>query len=246
MADRGPASYVAEFVGTLVLVFFITTVLTLFVAHGQQAAQFGSDFAVVGLAHGFVLLLLLAVFARTSGGHFNPAVTLAAFLLRRIKGIDALIYGLVQLSGGVAGALLTQAMLRDEGRAADYGAATVNPAFLSALQGMIVELVGVFLLVLVYCAVLFNARARPEWGPLSIGAGYAAIVMVIGPLTDGAVNPARWFGPGLVGSEFGDVWPYLVSAILGSLAAAGLFRFVIEPGEAVVAEAEGGAVGKTP
>ena len=60
--------------------------------------------------------------------------------------------------------------------------------------------------------------------------------MVGGPLTGGSFNPARWFGPALVGNEWGGVWPYLVGPIVGSLLAAAVFRFVIEPGGAAPTE----------
>jgi hypothetical protein len=54
--------------------------------------------------------------------------------------------------------------------------------------------------------------------------------MVGGPLTGGSFNPARWFGPALVGNSFGDVWPYLLGPIVGALLAAAVYRFVLEPG----------------
>ena len=103
-------------IGTFLLVFFITSVVTLFVATGNQA-QFGSDFAVVGLVHAFLLFGLIVMFGGVSGGHFNPAVTLAAAAIRRIDPVDAVVYILAQLSGGVLGALLTKGLLLDEGRA---------------------------------------------------------------------------------------------------------------------------------
>ena len=56
------------------------------------------------------------------------------------------------------------------------------------------------------------------------------MVMVGGPLTGGCFNPARWFGPALVGNEWGGVWPYLVGPIVGSLLAAAVFEFVLEAG----------------
>jgi len=249
VVDRGPASYIAEFIGTLVLVMFVTSVVSLYIATGEQAAQFGSDFAVVGLVHAFVLFMLIQVFGATSGAHLNPAVTLAAFVLKRIKGIDAAIYVLVQLSGGVAGALLTKAFLLDEGRAGDFGAATVSPLLGGAVQGAMIEAIGAFLLVLTICAVAFNVRGPSQWAPLAIGLTLGFVVMVFGPLTGASVNPARWFGPALVGDEFGDVWPYLVGPIVGSLTAALVYAKVIEPGEAAmgtlppeVPEKEAGAV----
>ena len=107
------------------LVFFVTSVVVLFVSTGDQA-QFGSDFAVVGLVHAFLLFGLIVMFGVVSGGHFNPAVTLAALAIKRIKPLDGAIYMLAQLSGGVLGALLTKGLLLDEGRATNYGAAEVS------------------------------------------------------------------------------------------------------------------------
>ena len=126
MQDRGLAAYIAELIGTLFLVFIVTSVVVLYVSVGQNA-QFGSDFAVVGLTHAFVLFMLIASIGVASGGHFNPAVTTAFIVLRRIDPIDGLVYVLAQLSGGVLGALLTKAFLLDEGRASDYGAAKISP-----------------------------------------------------------------------------------------------------------------------
>src|SRR5437773_7662177 len=81
--DRGLAAYIAELVGTLILVFAICTVVVLYVA-SSPTAQTGSDFAVVGLLHGFVLFMLVAALGAVSGGHFNPAVTVGAWIARKI------------------------------------------------------------------------------------------------------------------------------------------------------------------
>ena len=226
MQDRGLAAYIAELVGTLILVFAIGVVVTLFVAT-TTSAQTGSDFAVVGLVHGFVLFALIITLGTVSGGHFNPAVTLAAALLRRIDPVDAAVYILAQLSGGVLGALLVKGLLLDEGRAGHYGAATISPLLGGNFQGAIVEGIGTFLLVLAVCAVAFNPRARHEWAPLAIGMTLGVDVMIFGPLTGSAVNPARWFGPALIGNEFGGTWPYIVGPIVGAAAAVLLYRFVI-------------------
>jgi glycerol uptake facilitator-like aquaporin len=124
--DRGLAAYAAELLGTLFLVFVIGMVVTLFVSTGANAST-GSDFAVVGLAHAFVLFLLIMAFGQVSGGHFNPAITVAAAVMRRIDPVDAVVYILAQLSGAVLGALLVKGLLLDEGRASHYGAATISP-----------------------------------------------------------------------------------------------------------------------
>ena len=230
MQDRGLAAYIAELIGTLFLTFAICTVVVLFVATSADA-QTGSDFAVVGLVHGIVLFGLIITFGAVSGGHFNPAVTFAAAVTRRIDPVDAVVYMLAQLSGGVLGALLVKGLLLDEGRAANYGAVQVSPLLSGDFAGAVVEGIGTFLLVLAVCAVAFNPRARKEWAPLAIGLTLGLDAMIFGPLTGSAVNPARWFGPALIGNEWGGVWPYLVGPLVGALAAAALYRFVIAGGQ---------------
>ena len=229
MQERGLAAYLAELIGTLLLVFFITSVVVLFVSTGSQA-QFGSDFAVIGLVHAFLLFGLIVMFGVVSGGHFNPAVTLAAIVIRRIKPLDGVIYMLAQFSGAVLGALLTKGLLLDEGRATHYGAAQVSGLLSGNFAGSIVEGVGTFCLVLVILAAVYSKKSSKDWAALAIGTTLGFIVMVGGPLTGGAFNPARWFGPALVGNEFGGVWPYLLGPIVGALLAAAVYRFVLEPG----------------
>ena len=220
MQDRGLAAYIAELVGTFFLVFVVCTVVTLFVATIARRA------AGLRLRRRRPRPRLRALrpdhrpSARVSGGHFNPAVTIAAAALRRIDPLDAVVYILAQLSGGVLGALLVKGLLLDEGRLGHYGAVTVSPLLGGNFAGMIVEALGTFLLVLAVCAVAFNPRARQEWAPLAIGTTLGFAVMIFGPLTGGSFNPARWFGPALIGDEFGGVWPYLVGPIVGALLAA--------------------------
>ena len=226
MQDRGLAAYIAELIGTLIWVFAVCTVVVLFVATATNA-QTGSDYAVVGLVHGIVLFGLIATLGGVSGGHFNPAVTVAAAVLRRIDPIDAVVYILAQLSGGVLGALLVKAFLLDEGRASHYGAASISPLLSGNVAGAGIEAIGTFLLVLAVCAVALNPRARREWAPLVIGLTLGLDVMIFGPLTGSAVNPARWFGPALIGNHFGGTWPYVVGPLVGAVAAAALYRYVI-------------------
>jgi MIP family channel proteins len=233
--ERGLAAYLAELIGTFLLVFFITTVIVLFLSTGEQA-QFGSDFAVIGLVHAFLLFGLIVMFGVVSGGHFNPAVTLAAMAIKRISAIDGLIYMLAQFSGGVLGAWLCKGLLEDEGRATHYGAATVSGLLAGNFQGAIIETIGTFCLVLVILAAVFSKKSFKDWAPLAIGTTLGFIVMFGGPLTGGSFNPARWFGPALVSNEWGGVWPYLLGPIVGSLLAAVVFKLVIERGAAAPTE----------
>src|SRR5215204_5148615 len=118
--DRGPAAYVAEFVGTFALVFFICAVVVLYAHPEVPAAQPGlpatqpfQDWSVIGLVHAFVLFFLIQAMAIVSGAHFNPAVTVAMTAIRQIRPIDAAIYILVQLIGAIAAAFLVKLLLNN-------------------------------------------------------------------------------------------------------------------------------------
>lgn len=229
LEQKGISAYLAELIGTFLLVFFITSVVVLFVSTGTSTS-FGSDFAVVGFVQGLTLFGVICVFGAVSGGHFNPAVTLAAWLAKKISLIDGVIYILAQLSGAVLGALLTKALLTEPGRAVHYGAGSVTGLLANKTDGAIIEAIGVFILVLVICAVVFSEKSLKDWGPLAIGLTFVMIVMVGGPLTGACYNPARWFGAALVSNEWGGVWPYLAGPVVGSLLAVGVWRFVLEAG----------------
>jgi MIP family channel proteins len=243
--DRGPAAYIAEFVGTLLLVFFITAVLSLYVAVPTKAIPMPFiDFSVIGLVHAFVLFALIQTLALISGAHFNPAVTVAMTVLRQIKPPDALVYIVAQLAGGVGGALITRLLLEDEGKAVHYGITAVSGHLDGAiLPGMVAEGIGTFFLVWVIVGVAVNPRAIKEWAALAIGTTLGALVMVFGPLTGAGFNPARSFGPAIVSGEFNGVGDfllvYVVASLIGAVAAGLLYlNLVIAPGKKGLGGAE--------
>ena len=244
--DRGPAAYIAEFVGTLLLVFFITAVVSLYVSLPSPAnpAPF-IDFTVIGLVHAFLLFGLIQTLALISGAHFNPAVTVTMTALRQIKPPDAGVYIVAQLAGGVAGALLTKLLLEDEGRAVNYGVTAVSAQLDGKIfPGMVVEAIGTFFLVWVIVGVAVNPRATKEWAALAIGAALGMLVMVLAPLTGAGFNPARSFGPAIVSGEWsggaGDfLLVYVLAPIIGALIAGfAYFNLVITPGAKGVGGAE--------
>lgn len=245
MQDRGPAAYIAEFVGTLLLVFFVTAVVTLYVTPPSPTnpAPF-IDFSVVGLVHVFLLFVLVQTLALISGAHFNPAVTVVMTALRQIKPPDALVYIVAQLGGGVAGALLTKLLLEDEGKAVNYGITAVSSRLEGAIfPGMVVEALGTFFLVWAIVGVAVNPRATQEWAALAIGGALGMLVMVFGPLTGAGFNPARSFGPAIVSGEFngaGDfLLVYVAAPLIGALLSGFLyFNLVIAPGKKGVGGAE--------
>ena len=156
-------------------------------------------------------------------------MTIAALIQKKIDAVDAIIYILAQLSGARPRRALVKALLEDEGSLSGYGNAEVSDLLASNFAGSLVEGIGTFLLVLVICAVALNPRARQEWAPLAIGATLGFLVMIFGPLTGGSFNPARWFGPALIGDgiEGSDLLVYVLGPIVGALLAVGVYKFVI-------------------
>jgi glycerol uptake facilitator protein len=243
--DRGPAAYIAEFVGTLLLVFFITAAVSIYVAEPTRVNPNPFiDFSVIGLVHVFVLFVLIQTLAVVSGAHFNPAVTVALTALRQIKPPDAAIYVVAQLAGGVGGALLTKAILLDEGKAENYGAVGVSDLIDGAIfPGMVVEALGTFFLLWAIIGVAVNTRATKDWAAFAIGGALGMAVMVFAPLTGAGFNPARAFGPALVSGEWGGadtfLLVYVVAPVIGALVAVFLYlQILAEPGAKGVGGAE--------
>jgi MIP family channel proteins len=233
--DRGPAAYVAEFIGTFALVFFITMVVSLFVvpaSPNQPVAPF-IDWSVIGLVHVFVLFMLIQTLAVISGAHFNPAVTVAMAVIRQIRASEALVYVILQLAGAVLAALLTKGLLThwDNASVVHYGATGVSDKLNhSIFLGAVCEGVGTFFLVWAIIGVAVNPAGLKDWAGLAIGGTLGLVVMIFGPLTGAGINPARAFGPALVGHHFDGighfVWCYAVAPVAGGVIAALLYTYV--------------------
>lgn len=232
---RGPAAYVAEFIGTFALVLFITLAVSEFVSApvaqgpGLPKSQPFIDFSVIGLVHVFVLFMLIQTLAVVSGAHFNPAVTAALTAVRQIRVIDAAIYIVVQLAGGVLGALVTKLILHnfDNAKSVNYGAVAVSDKLDGSTGlGMLVEGLGTFFLVWAIVGVAVNPQAFREWAGLVIGATLGLGVMIAAPLTGAGFNPARAFGPDLVANAFDGGGKFLLVYVLAPLLGAVLAAFV--------------------
>src|SRR4051812_31405851 len=152
--ERGAAAYAAEFLGTFFLVLFICMAVIL----NSRGGLGFTDWAVIGLVHAFILMLLVASLGGTSGAHFNPAVTVTLTALRKISAPDGVIYIILQLAGGIAGALVAKLLLKDEGNPVDYGAPTVSN-FTTDFGGFISELIGAFVLMWAIMGAAVNPRA---------------------------------------------------------------------------------------
>jgi glycerol uptake facilitator protein len=230
MQRRGRSAYAAELIGTFLLVLFIALVVTV----NSDGGLGYTDVAVVGLLQAFVLMMVTATIGGTSGAHVNPAITLALTALRRIAPADAAIYIVMQVAGAVLAVLVVKLLIQDgSADAVNLGAPAVSENFLDggAGAGLLGEALGTFALMWAYMGVAVNPAAARESAPLVIGATLGLAVFALGPMTGGSFNPARAFGPALIGGGFGDgatfLLAYVVGPIAGALAAAFAYQTAI-------------------
>jgi glycerol uptake facilitator protein len=230
--DRGLAAYVAELVGTFLLVLFIALILSVYARSGGPAP----DFAVIGLLHAFLLMMLIQTLGGTSGAHFNPAVTLGLAAVRKIKPEQAAVYIVMQVIGAIAGAALCKLILNDLGQTPNLGNPSISPLLGGkTVLGALCELVGTFVLVWSIMGVAVNPRGTRDWAGFVIGATLGFAVMALGPLSGASLNPARALGPAIVAGHFaGGFGRFLVVYVLGSalgglLAALGYRLLVLDP-----------------
>jgi aquaporin Z len=233
--------YSAEAIGTFGVVF------TGCGASLVAGARLGD--AGIALAFGLALAAMLFAAGPISGGHFNPAVTAAMALTRRLAWRHVPGYVAAQLSGGVlgAGAAIAMAEGRPGGapRAAEAianGYERLSPGYYGLGSAMIAEVVLTALFVFVYLGVRTSASAegptpratpRPSSAllPLAAGAAYTLIHLVGFQITRLAANPARALGPALIagGLPLEQVWLFVVAPIVGGGLAAGAHRLLHAP-----------------
>jgi aquaporin TIP len=220
----------AEFVGTFTLIFIgagsIMTLTKLLEPATNGSAQalgvYGSLTLVsVALAHGLVIAVMASAVGHISGGHFNPAVTLGFFITRRLAPTLALVYVSVQLLGATAAALLLRWFFSESVRATTNLGAPALGSGISVWQGVVIEGILTFFLVWV----IFATAADPggtfkSIAGLAIGFTITLDILMGGPLTGAAMNPARAFGPELVSRDWTDAWVWYVGPFVGGAVAA--------------------------
>ena len=234
----------AELIGTLLLVFVGagSFVAALTAAHGNLTY---APIGFIAVAFAVVVAGIVYTFGRLSGGHFNPAITLALCVTRRFPSGEVVPYMAAQLVGGVLGALLIIATF-GHGAANIHvtGGTTLGPG-VSDVQGIVAEAVGTFFVTLTVMALAIDGRAPAGWAGLVIGLAVAGEILVIGPLTSGSINPARTTGPYVMtaifghGAPWGQYFIYWVGPCVGAVLAAITYDVVMQP--RMVTHADDGA-----
>jgi len=195
-------------------------------------AQTGGEIGLLGiaLAHGLVLAALGTAFAPISGGQFNPVVTVALWLVGKVRTIEGIRYIAAQLVGAVAAGFALKLAFGgfEPGDTVWSFARGGAPGVADGLtQVTAIAIEAVLTAVLVYTVLLTAVDKRaPQMGAIFISGAIIADIMVGGPLTGAAMNPARWFGPALALGDLSAAVVYIVGPLIGAVVAALSVRYL--------------------
>jgi len=224
--------FLAEAIGTFGLIFFGAGSIIM-----NEFTGGGVGLVGIALAHGVVLAVVITATAHISGGHINPAVTIGVWIGRKIEARMAVIYIVAQLLGAtVAAAVLASLYPAGAVDAASLGTPMLAPG-IGIGTGIVIEAILTFFLVFTVFGTAVDSRA-PNLGGWAIGLVLVFAILAGGPLTGASLNPARTFGPALVGGYWTGHIVYWAGPILGGIVAAGVYSRLLMPkaGEATAAE----------
>jgi MIP family channel proteins len=208
--------FAAEFIGTFALVFVGGGAIITSPMLQVQAAVVN-----IAFAHGLILALMVTATMRISG-HLNPAVTAGFLVTRRIEPMMAVVYWIAQITGAIVAAYMLKALYpAGIAMTTRLGGQQIS-ADINMIQAIGLEAIATFFLVFVVFGTAVDPRA-PKVGGFAIGLTVTAGILAIGPLTGGSMNPARSFGPAIVGHVFEGQTAYWIGPLIGGIAAALLY-----------------------
>ncbi len=243
-ALNAPRLAAAEFIGTFFLVFTGTAEAVAAVLK-EPIAGLPAGTLTIGLTFGLTLAALAYTFGHVSGCHLNPAITLGLALSGKFPWRYTPYYLVSQLAGAIVASLAVWGIFGERARAGAILGATQPSAGTSSVTVFAVEAIMTFFLVLVVCSVATDDRAHPAIAGIAAGFTLAVCVLVAGPVSGGAINPARALGPMIVAGRYGALWAYLLGPLIGGILGALLYaKFLAtaqEPGQAEAARHPGRA-----
>ena len=217
----------AEFIGAFALIF---------VGAGAIIQTGGGNLIAIAVAHGLAIALLVSSLGHISGGLFNPALTIGLWATRRLDTVTTVAYIIAQLLGAVVAALALVLLFPEALREAVALGTPLLGRGIDFAQGVILEAIATFFLMLAVFGTALDPRG-PKLGGFGIGLILTMDILAIGTLTGASMNPARTFGPALVGGEWADHLVYWIGPIIGAVVAALVYHYLFAEEEMEASDA---------
>ena len=206
----------AEFIGAFALIF---------IGAAAIIQTGGQNLVAIAVAHGLAIALLVSSLGHISGGLFNPALTIGLWATRRLDTISTVAYIIAQLLGAVVAALALVLVFPEALRDAVSLGVPLLGRGIDFAQGVIIEAIATFFLMLAVFGTALDPRG-PKLGGFGIGLILTMDILAVGTLTGAAMNPARTFGPALVGGEWSNHLVYWIGPIIGAVVAALVYHYL--------------------
>lgn len=202
-------AYLAEFLGTFVFVLISSGAVLTNIFYGGLG-----DLGIASAA-GLTLTAMIYATLRISGGHLNPAITLALWLAQRIRGTLAIFYIFSQILASLVAVTTLLFIFGEKAREFSLGGPLLG-AGISQQTGFILEAILTAVLIWAFFATIVN-QGNVGFGPLVVGLVVLISTIFAGPLTGAALNPARALGPAIVITPYEDLAIWIVGPAMGSL-----------------------------
>ena len=212
-------SFIVEFIGTFVLVFFM----------GMSRFLNQQNLLIVGLVAFFMISALTHTFAHVSGAHFNPILSLCLTITNQITIVNSIIFVICQMAGAFLAGLLIHFLSTFPGRNIEDAIPMINDD--KRLIAVVLESISMFLLVFVYNAVMNNPAAPKYIFGAAIGSVYLVCIVSFGIVSGGCINSALVIGPGVYINFYDDMGFYVLGHLIGGVIAGTVYKLFLRKGD---------------
>lgn len=207
--------YLAEMIGTFSLVFCGTGAIII-----NQESNGAITHAGIAVTFGLIVAAMIYTLGDISGAHFNPAVTLAFWVVKIFPTNEIFPYLLSQTSGAIMASTTLHLLFPNN----EYLGSTLPSG--SPTQTFIMEIILTFILMLTIIHVAKGSKEQGMFAGLAIGSVVLLEAMFAGPISGASMNPIRSLGPALISGHTEHLWIYLTAPIIGALTAVGMWKLL--------------------
>ncbi len=209
--------YLAEILGTFAILFCGTGAIII-----NQQTNGAITHVGIAITFGLIVMAMIYALGNISGAHFNPAVTIAFALSKKLDAKQVLPYIISQLVGAFLASLVLKFLFPTN----EFLGATLPSG--TALQSFILECILTFFLMLVIINVATGSKEQGMFAGLAIGSTVLLEAMFAGPICGASMNPARSIAPAVVSGHTEHLWVYIFATILGAALAIPTWQFLTQ------------------